>query len=602
MKYLNLLLLISTIACSCQTVDKSDKREDITRLFDDYHQFKMSVNPVEATKAGEYQYNDQLVNYISEEHLDYLSGEYDSFLERITQMESAELSETDRLSLEVMKWDCAIKQEGLKNQLATVASPMYDLPTMALMPLTQTTSFHLYMGQLAGGQSVHPFNTVKDYKDWLKRVEAYTYFLETAVENMKSGITQGVVLPKVIAERVADQLIPFTEGPAASHLFYSPVNLIPTDFSETDRETIAAEFKSIIESRVIPAYKSVYNFIINDYLPYCRSSSGIGDLPNGKETYDYLVRLHTSTDMTAEEIHQLGLAEVNRIMTEMEKVKASIGFVGDMKSFFDFVRNSKDQMPFTDPQQVIDNFYTIQEVVESQLGQLFSVRPKGSFEVRRTESFREASASAEFVPGTKDESRPGVFYVPIPDVKTYNKFADEALFLHEAIPGHYYQLTLQQENDDLPEFMHAEGIGVFVEGWALYAESLGFELGLYKDPYQYLGMLSMEMHRAIRLVVDSGIHAMGWTREEAIKYSLENEAESEDAIIAEIERYMVCPGQALSYKIGQLKIRELRDRAKSELGDQFDLRTFHEQVINSGSLPLSLLDKKITKWIAAIKK
>jgi uncharacterized protein (DUF885 family) len=286
----------------------------------------------------------------------------------------------------------------------------------------------------------------------------------------------------------------------------------------------------------------------------------------------------------------------------MEVVKEQLGFDGDLAAFLDHVRNSPEQTPFTEPRQVLDHFEAIHDRMKPQLGRLFSVEPRAGFEVRRTEAFRESSASAEYLPGAKDGSRPGVFYVPIPDVRQYNKFRAESLFLHEAIPGHHYQLSLQQENQDLPEFLHAEGMGVFVEGWALYSESLGRELGLYEDPYQYFGMLSAEMHRAIRLVVDTGMHAKGWTREQAIRYSLDHEAASEASITAEIERYMVAPGQALSYKIGQLKIRELRARAEAALGDDFEIREFHRQVLGSGSLPLVLLEKKIDDWIAANRK
>jgi uncharacterized protein (DUF885 family) len=337
----------------------------------------------------------------------------------------------------------------------------------------------------------------------------------------------------------------------------------------------------------------------NEYLPVAGDHTGIGALPDGPEAYDYLVRFHTTTNMTAEEIHALGLQEVERISREMEAVKESVGFEGDLRAFLDHVRASPEQTPFTEPEQVIANFEAIHERMKSQIGEVFGVEPRAGFEVRRTEAFREASASAEYVPGTKDGARPGVFYVPIPDVEAYNKYADEALFLHEAIPGHHYQLSLQQENEELPEFLHPESMGVFVEGWALYSESLGRELGLYEDPYQYFGMLSMEMHRAIRLVVDTGMHAKGWTREQAIQYSLDNEAESEAAITSEVERYMVSPGQALSYKIGQLKIRELRDRAEEALGESFDVREFHSQVLGSGSLPLVLLEAKIDRWIEA---
>jgi len=306
--------------------------------------------------------------------------------------------------------------------------------------------------------------------------------------------------------------------------------------------------------------------------------------------------------MTADEIHELGKSEVTRIRTEMETAMKSLGFQGDLMDFFEHVRGNKNLMPFTEPEQVITHFKSIEKGIDEKLDSVFNLRPKAGFEVRRTEAFREASASAEYVPGSKDASRPGVFYVPIPNVEEFNMLTSEALFLHEAVPGHHFQLSLQQENTDLPEFLHPESMGVFVEGWALYAESLGKELGLYDDPYQYFGMLSMEMHRAIRLVVDTGLHAKGWTREQAIQYSLENEADSEAGITAEIERYMATPGQALSYKIGQLKIRELRNKAEESLGDNFNVGDFHDQILNSGSLPLILLEKKIDNWIASLKR
>ena len=299
------------------------------------------------------------------------------------------------------------------------------------------------------------------------------------------------------------------------------------------------------------------------------------------------------------EIFALGEREVERISKEMEAVKQRVGFRGSLRELFDHIRTSPEQMPFTEPEQVIAYFEAIHKTIKPHLGELFDLEPEGRFEVRRTESFRESSAAAEYLPGSRDGSRPGVFYVPIPDVRRHNKVGDEALFLHEAIPGHHYQLSVQQENENLPRFLHPEGIGVFVEGWALYSESLGRELGLYANPYQYLGRLSNEMHRAIRLVVDTGIHAKGWTREQAIRYSLDHEARSEASIISEIERYMVAPGQALTYKIGELKIRELRARAEESLGKRFDIREFHRQVLESGSLPLALLEEKIEKWIAA---
>lgn len=569
----------------------------IEPIFEEYRQFKDRINPIEATKGGNYEYNDFIANYISDAYQEDLRKNYTYFLNKLNELDTTALSEADLLSMKVMKWDCEVKLEGLNNPIVTMASPMYNLPSFELMPLFQIQSLHLYVAQLAAGGSVQPFETVQDYDNWLKRVDDYLIFLDTSIAMMKEGMSKNIVLPTALAQKIIPQLDEFIINPVDAHLFYKPIGSMPESITEAEKNRIAADYSAMITDKLKPKYTELKEFLVNDYLPACRETAGIGALPNGTETYNYLIKLHTTTNMTADEIHELGKREVARILIEMEEAKNKMGFKGDIKAFFESVRNSPEQMPFTDPQQVIDNFNSIKERINGTLNQVFDLKPKADFVVRRTEAFREASASAEYVPGTKDASRPGIFYVPIPDVKTYNKYSDEALFLHEAIPGHHYQLSLQQENKELPEFLHPESMGVFVEGWALYAESLGTELGLYEDPIQYFGMLSMEMHRAIRLVVDTGIHSKGWTREQAIQYSLDNEAESEDAVIAEIERYMATPGQALSYKIGQLKIRELRTKAETKLGEKFSIKEFHNQVLNSGSLPLVLLDEKIDKWI-----
>jgi uncharacterized protein (DUF885 family) len=295
------------------------------------------------------------------------------------------------------------------------------------------------------------------------------------------------------------------------------------------------------------------------------------------------------------------LKEVARIKLEMEKVKTQVGYKGTLLSFFDEVRNKKELKPFKKPEEVIANFEKINETIKPNVDKLFSLQPKTPFRVKRTEAFREKTASAEYVNGSADGTRPGTFYVPIPDITTYNYYGDEDLFLHEAIPGHHFQVSLQQENAALPDFRKYNWFGAYGEGWALYTESLGKELGLYTDPYQYFGMLGNEIHRAIRLVVDTGMHSKGWTREQAIQYSLDNEARSEASIIAEIERYMAWPGQALSYKIGQLKILELRQKAQDKMGAKFDIKVFHQKVLESGVMPLALLEKKINNWIATGK-
>ena len=597
-----LLLLVALIFNSCKETEKKDLNKEtrpIAEVFGEFYEFKKGINPIEATKAGYSQYNDTIANYISDDYIFHLKDRYTYFLEELVKYDSTKVSAADWMSLRVMKWDCSVKLQGVLNPIVTMASPIYDLPSFELMPLFQIQSLHLYVAQLAGGTSVQPFNTVEDYTNWLSRLDDYLSFLDTSIVKMKLGMAKGVVLPKVLTLKMLPQVRSFIGIPLEENLFYQPILNLPDGISDSDKVVLKEKYTLFIQNKLTPKYLQLNQFLTEKYLPECRETSGLLDLPNGKETYQYLIKLHTTTTMNANEIHELGLSEVARISTEMEIVKNQIGFKGDLKSFFNSLRIKKELMPFSNPEEVIANFNSINDRIALRIDSLFALTPKAGFNVRRTEAFREASASAEYTPGSKDGSRAGIFYVPIPDVKTYNTVHDEALFLHEAIPGHHFQLSLQQENKNLPEFLHPESMGVFVEGWALYAESLGKELGVYTDPYQYFGMLSMEMHRAIRLVVDTGLHAKGWSREKAIQYSLDNEAESEESIIAEVERYMATPGQALSYKLGQLKIREMRTKAEKALGAKFNIREFHSQILNSGSLPLVLLEEKLNGWIAS---
>ena len=594
-------IVLLLVACTPERKTTKEDTGNIDSLFVAFYDFQKEINPIEATKAGIDTYNDTIVNYISDGHQEFLRESYISFLSELEKYPLSELTKEDALSARVMEWDCRMKLEGLNNSIVTMASPIYNLPSFELMPLFQIQSLHLYVAQLAGGASVQPFATQEDYANWLDRLEDYLQFLDTCIEHMREGMKKEIVLPKVLTLKMLPQIKAFLDIPLEENLFYQPVLNFPEAMDENVKVSLKKDYERMIIQKILPKYEELHRFLEQEYLLSCRDTDGLSALPNGRETYNYLIRLHTTTKMTAEDIHALGKQEVERITGEMEKIKEELGFKGELKDFFIEVRNKKELMPFNDPAEVLEHFNSIHERLSLRLDNVFNLRPKAGFNVKRTEAFREASASAEYVPGSKDAKRSGTFYVPIPNAKSYNIVHDEALFLHEAIPGHHYQLSLQQENKRLPEFLHPESMGVFVEGWALYAESLGKELGLYEDPYQYFGMLSMEMHRAIRLVVDTGIHAMGWTREEAIAYSLAHEAESEEGIIAEVERYMATPGQALSYKMGQLKILELRNKAKMELGPKFDLREFHDQVLGSGSLPLVLLEEKINSWIASYR-
>jgi uncharacterized protein (DUF885 family) len=403
-------------------------------------------------------------------------------------------------------------------------------------------------------------------------------------------------------ERVLPQLQGIYEKEAKENVFYGPIKNMPDSFSAETKTRLSDAYMKAINEQINPTYKKLHDFIKDKYMPKCRTTAGISDVPNGKEFYAFEAKFWTTTNMTPDEIFSIGQSEVARLKSEMQKVMDGTGYKGDMKSFFNYLHTDKKFMPYTTANEVLNGYRHIDTVMEPQLKKLFNLVPKTKFEVRETEKFREASSSAEYNQGAPDGSRPGIFYVPIVDATKFNVVGMEDLFLHEAIPGHHYQISLQQENTGLPRFRRFSWYGAYGEGWALYTESLGKELGLYTDPYQYFGSLSEEMHRAIRLVVDVGMHMKGWTREQAIQFSLDNEAESEADITSEIERYMAIPGQALAYKIGQMKIIELRKKAEVSLGSKFSIQKFHDEVLKDGCLPLDVFENKINIWIDGQKK
>jgi len=579
---------------SCQTEEPAGNTNNtnvskaFNQMLDDFHEEGLKLNPLNATFAGDNRYNDQFPNILNDEVVEGFKAYYTKYLTQLKEINDEDLSETEKLTKAILKWDCELNLESFNFRQDYV-------------PIDQMWSINLMMGQLGSGAGAQPFETLDDYNNWLKRLDGYLDWLSTAEAKMKAGIEAKYVLPKSLIKKVIPQIGAMTSEDIEDHLFYGPIKNFPDGFSDVDRNSLTAAYKKMLSEKLIPTYKSLHEFLQTDYLAAGRESSGIEGVPNGKAYYDYQIRKYTTTNMTADEIHQLGLKEVARISSEMEKIKEQVGYKEDLKSFFGYVRNKKELMPFKKPEAVIANFNAIHDRMKPQIERLFDLKPKTPFEVRRTEAFRENSASAEYNPGSLDGTRPGIFYTPIPDATKYNTYSDESLFLHEAIPGHHYQISLTQESTELPEFRKTLWNSAYGEGWALYTESLGKELGLYTDPYQYFGMLGAEMHRAVRLVVDTGLHAKGWTREQAIQYSLDNEAVSEANIISEVERYMANPGQALSYKIGQLKIRELRNKATEALGDQFDIRQFHNQVLETGCLPLSLLEEKIDNWIGSFE-
>lgn len=575
------ILLIGSLSFISCKKESASSFQSITK---NYFEDKNSLEPLNATLNGQDKYNDLFVFEMTDSYRKKQSEFYNKYEQELSKIDPTNLSNEEQVSYDIIKWEIEVGKDLLTKETN-------------LIPIHQFWGTHLTMTQFASGTSGQPFKNEKDYRNFLKRMDAYSTWIDSAMVYMKKGMDKKMILPKALTQKIIPQFEEQITPKIEDNIFYSTIKTFPKDFSDEVKSSLKNDYSKTITEKLMPQYKKMVAFLKTEYLPASRSTSGIGSLPNGKDIYGTYVKLWTTTTKTPEEIHELGLKEVARLKAEMEKVKTQVGFKGTIVEFFDYVRNKKELMPFKKPEEVIANFEAIHKKIKPNVDKLFALQPKTPFEIRRVEAFREKTASAEYVQGTADGTRPGIFYVPIPDVSKYNYYGDEDLFLHEAIPGHHFQISLQQENQELPDFRRFNWFGAYGEGWALYTESLGKELGLYNDPYQYFGMLGNEMHRAIRLVVDTGMHYKGWTREQAIKYSLENEAESEASIISEIERYMAIPGQALSYKIGQLKIMELRQKAQNEMKDKFDIKIFHQKVLESGVLPLALLEKKINNWI-----
>lgn len=572
-------------------VGKNSQTVLAEKFFDDYYQQYLILFPLEATAIGDNRYNNLMPPRISPDFIAREKALYQSTLKNIALVDATQLESSDQLSIEILKYELQMRLDGLKLRAERIPASQFD-------------GLHLSFAQMGSGTGSHPFKSVKDYDDWLQRMEAFALWSRVAQEQFKRGAADGYVLPKLLVEKMIPQLSDesIVGSDLDKSLFYQPILNMPKSFSDADRLRLTDAFRSAINQSVIPAYRSFGVFLRDEYLPKCRDTTGISELPDGRLEYLYWTRYWTTTSLQPDEIFEIGEKEVARIRTEMERVKQQMGYQGDLASFFAFLRDDPQFLIFKTPNEVIDAFASIRSKIEPKLDSMFKNRPKTAFEIRRTESFRENTASAEYMPGTADGSRAGIFYTPIPDAAKFNVTSGmESLFLHEAIPGHHYQISLQQENEKLPKFARILWYGAYGEGWALYCESLGKELGLYTDPRQYMGALNDEMHRAIRLVVDPGMHWRGWTRERAIKYMMDNESMTEGAATAEIERYMAVPAQALSYKIGSLKIRELRTRFEQQLGERFSLAEFHDEILKQGGMPLSILERRLNAWAASVR-
>lgn len=585
LKYIPVAIILISLIFSCRQTDKKTqaaarKNAEISDLFKDYWEARSRLFPLEATQQGDNRYNDVLINDQTAEYRDSLKSLYQGYLNEVSEFNRDSLNANDKISYDIFRYEMQVQLEGLKTNLW-------------MIPFQQFYGLPLTMPQLGSGKSYQPFNTPEDYKNWLARINGFSDWADTAIANFRKGMKAGVVLPKSLVKKMIPQMEAMVVTEPAESLFYTPVKNFPERFSDEDKNNLTELYKESIRRKVSPTYKKLADFLKNEYLPKARNTSGFSSLPGGNNMYRYLVKSWTSTDKTPDEIYNTGLEEVKRIREQMDSVKMEVNFLGDLKQFFQFMKSDDRFTPFKSPQDVLNAFKGIHKKMDPQLRTMFGRVPKMPFEIRQTEEFRAASASAEYNPGSPDGSRPGIFYVPIIKASEFNIAGMESLFLHEAIPGHHYQVALQMENPALPAFRRFAWYGAFGEGWALYAESLGKELGLYTDPYQYMGALGDEMHRAIRLVVDVAIHTKQMTREQAIKYMMENEIITEEAATAEIERYMAIPGQALSYKIGSLKILELRGKYQQVHGRDFRLIDFHDELLKDGVMPLSVLETKI---------
>ncbi len=449
---------------------------------------------------------------------------------------------------------------------------------------------------LGSGLGIQPFKTVKDYQNLIKRMKAFSFWADTAIANFNKGIAIGMVFPKSLVIKMIPQLEAQTNADTSKNIFYNPIRNMPASFSENEKAVISIAYQNAISKNIIPSYKKLANYLKTTYLPKARTTSGLNDLPNGAEMYKYFVRVYTTTNKTPQEIYAIGLSEVDRISKQIDSLKTKIGFEGSREDFFNYALKDKKFFPFTTDEQVLDGFRGILPVIEPNLKRLFNIIPKAAFKVKAIEKFKVASSAANYERGAEDGSRPGYFNVPIISAATYNKLGIENLFLHEAIPGHHFQLSLQQQNIALPKIRKFAAYSVFSEGWDLYAESLGEELGLYTDPYQKLAAYTSELFRAIRLVTDVGLHTDKLTREEAIKYMMEKGGRAEQGSISETERYMSFAGQALSYKTGELKIKELKARYQKSLGTKFNIKNFHDAVLLVGSVPLIVFETYMDDW------
>jgi len=564
--------------------------EQLRALFAASDEANLKRNPLSGLFRGDLRYAGQFGDYLSDA---YIAAERDAAaadLAALARIDRAALSADDRISYDVFKWQRETDLAGLDPALVA---------TGIVRPIDHFDGVHTYFPEINSGDGAAPFRTLKDYEDGLTRAAGFAFTMDVSITRFRQGMAAGVVQPKLVVQNVIDQLDALTAGGVEASLMMKPVAKFPEGISAADQARLRTAYTKMVGEQVNPAMRRLRDFLANEYLPVARDSVGMSAMPGGDALYAHLVRATTTTNVSPAEIHEIGLAEVARITKGMEEVKRRVGFKGDLKAFFEYLRTDP-KFKFRTREEMGDAFRAVGKRVDLTVGKLFDTIPRSALEIRPVPAHREKTdAGGSYNQGTPDGSRPGIFYYNAYDLPSRSKPGTETLYLHEAVPGHHFQISLAQENEKLPAFQRFGGNTAYVEGWALYAESLGPELGMFKDPYQLQGRYDDEMLRAMRLVVDTGLHTKGWGRDQSIQYMLDHSAMSRTDATAEVERYIAIPSQALAYKMGQLTISRLRSKAEKALGKRFDIKAFHAQVLMSGALPLAVLEAKIDAWIAA---
>ena len=579
------LILFSASAILAHVVQTGDETTRVHALFDEDWQWNLKEFPESATLFGDNRYNGRLTDY-SAQAIERRNAHERELLDRIRKIDRGRLSGQDAISYDLFLRDKELKVDGAR------------FPT-EYMPLDQMNGVQILFGQLVANT---PFRNARDYDDYLARLAAFPTQIDQIIALMRRGLETGWVQPAVPLRSLTSQIEGQIAPDPVSSPYYEPFKRIPDGLSDADRARLSAAGKRTIGEAFTPAMQKLLAFVEDVYLPAARKEIGASGLPGGQAYYQYCIRRHTTTGLTAQAIHETGLKEVARIHAAMEGIIKGVGFRGTFQEFLTILRTDP-RFYYRDAQSLVAGYALIAKRADGELPRFFAELPRNPYGIRVIPDYEApAQTTAYYQPGAADGSRAGLYMINTYKLETRPTYEMEALTLHETVPGHHLQIARAQELDSLPDFRRNAGYTAYVEGWALYAESLGGEMGFYTDPYSKFGQLTYEMWRACRLVVDTGMHAMGWSREQAIDFMKSNTAKTENDIVVEIDRYIVWPGQALAYKLGELKIKELRARAARELGARFDVRRFHNAVLDDGPLPLDVLERRIGDWISAEKR